>query len=128
VHRQEEGKNPVEWATRRSIWKSASAWGLVGVGIAVFFFLFFIVVNRFTPSPFWSVLDDLGQDIVFFVWPASFWLMATEGAGRLSAIEVVVMAVLANFVLYFLLGLMLTAAWRVWMRVGAKSKNRPLHG
>jgi len=40
--------------------------------------------------------------------------MATEGAGRVSTIEIVAMAVLANFVLYFLLGLILTAAWR-WL-------------
>jgi hypothetical protein len=98
----------------RSIWKTASVWGLVGVGVAVLFFLFFMLVNRPSPSPFLAGLRGFGQDIVLFVWPASFWLMATEGAGRVSTIEIVAMAVLANFVLYFLLGLILTAAWR-WL-------------
>ena len=103
----------------RSIWKIASVWGLVGVGIAVLFFLFFILVNRLSPGPFLASLHGFGQDIVLFVWPASFWLMATEGAGRLSTIAVVSVAVLANFVLYFLVGLTLTAAWRAGMRVVA---------
>ena len=112
----------------RSIWKTASVWGLSGVGIAVFFFLFFIVANTFPSSPFWRSLGNLGQDVVPFLWPASFWLMATEGAGRVGTIEVVAMAFLANFTIYFLLGLILTAAWRALVRVGANGKDRPLRG
>jgi putative effector of murein hydrolase LrgA (UPF0299 family) len=106
--------------TMRSIWKTASVWGLVGVGIAVLFFVFFTLADRLSPSPFSAGLRGFGQDIVLFVWPTSFWLMATEGAGRASTIEIVVMAVLANFVIYFLVGLVLTAAWRAWVRVSAK--------
>jgi putative effector of murein hydrolase LrgA (UPF0299 family) len=102
----------------RSIWKTASVWGLAGVGIAVLFFVFFTLADRLS---FLAGLRGFGQDIVLFFWPTSFWLMATEGAGRATTIEVVTMAVLGNFVIYFLVGLLLTAAWRVLKRFTAKS-------
>jgi putative effector of murein hydrolase LrgA (UPF0299 family) len=111
----------------RSIWKTASVWGLVGVGIPLLFMLGSSLLGRLLPSPLLTTLDGLRQDIELFVWPSSFWLMATEGAGRASTIEIVVMAILANFVIYFLVGLLLTAAWRA-LRVGAHAKDRPSHG
>jgi|SRR5579863_3523063 len=102
----------------RSIWKTASFWGLVGVGVAVLFFVFFTLADRLS---FLAGLRGFGQDIVLFFWPTSFWLMATEGAGRASTIEIAVMAILANFVVYFVVGLVLTAAWRVLKRFTGKS-------
>lgn len=96
----------------RSSLKAALTWGFVGVGIAMLFFLFFMLVNRLAPSPFLNELRGFGQDVVLFVWPASFWLMATEGAGLLATIEVVAIAVGANFVVYFLVGLVLTTLWK----------------
>jgi hypothetical protein len=112
--------------TRRSIWKVASVWGLVGFGIAVFFSLFFLLVNQFTgdvrvygtsPMPFWNALDELGQSVVLFVWPTSFWLMVIDDVRGRGAIVIWTMAVLGNFVLYFLVGLMLTAVWRGLVRI-----------
>jgi putative effector of murein hydrolase LrgA (UPF0299 family) len=101
----------------RSIWKTASIWGLVGVGVAVLFMLGASLLGLLHPSP---ALDGLRQDIELFVWPTSFWLMATEGAGRTTTVEIVVTAVLANFVVYFVVGLVLTAAWRALKRLTAK--------
>ena len=102
----------------RSIWKTASVWGLVGIGIAVLFFGFFTLADRLS---FLAGLSGFGQDIVLFFWPTSFWLMATEGAGRATTIEIVGMAVLANLIVYFVVGLVLTAAWRLLKRFTAKS-------
>ena len=102
----------------RSISKTASIWGVVGVGAAVLFMLGSSLLGLLHPSP---ALDGLRQDIELFIWPTSFWLMATEGAGRTTTIEIVVMSVLANFVVYFVVGLVLTAAWRILKRVTAKS-------
>lgn len=103
----------------RSIWKAASLWGLLGVGVAVLFFVFFTLADRLS---FLAGLRGFGQDIVLYVWPTSFLLMATEGAGRASTIEIVVTSVLANFVIYFLVGLLLTAAWRA-LRVGSHAQG-----
>ncbi len=108
----------------RSIWKTALIWGLVGLGVAVLFILGSSLLGLLHPSP---ALDGLRQDIELFVWPTSFWLMATEGAGRTTTIEIIIMAVLANSVIYFLFGLLLTAAWRA-LRMGANAKDRPSHG
>jgi hypothetical protein len=102
----------------RSIWKTALIWGVVGVGAAVIFMLGSSLLGLLHPSP---VLDGLRQEIELFVWPTSFWLMATEGAGRATTIEIVAMAVLANFVPYFVVGMVLTVAWRVLKRFTAKS-------
>jgi putative effector of murein hydrolase LrgA (UPF0299 family) len=102
----------------RSIWKTASIWGLVGVGVAVLFMLGSSLLGLFHPSP---ALDGLRQNIELFVWPTSFWLMATEEAGRMTTIEIVVVAVLANFIVYFIVGMVLTAAWRVLRRFTRKS-------
>jgi hypothetical protein len=106
----------------RSIWKTASVWGVVGMGAAVLFMLGSSLLGLLHPSP---VLDGLRQDLELFVWPTSFWLMATEGAGRATSIEIVVMAVLANFVLYFVVGLVLTAAWRALKRLTTKPNSNP---
>ncbi len=102
----------------RSIWKTASIWGVVGVGVAVLFMVGASLLRLLHPSP---ALDGLRQEIELFVWPTSFWLMATEGAGRAATIEIVVMAVLANFIVYFVVGMVLTAAWKLLKRIMAKS-------
>ena len=113
----------------RSIWKTASVWGLVGAGIPLLFMLVSCLIGFLRPSsPLLTALDGLRQDIELCVWPTSFWLMATEGAGRAATIEVVVMADLANFVIYFFVGLLLTAAWRALVRVGAIAKDKPTRG
>jgi putative effector of murein hydrolase LrgA (UPF0299 family) len=97
--------------------KRALIWGVIGVGVAVLFTLLSSLLELLHPSP---ALDVLRQDIELFVWPTSFWLMATEGAGRATAIEIVVMAVLGNFLVYFLVGLLLTSLWRVGRRLVAR--------
>lgn len=107
----------------RSIWRTASIWGVVGVGVAVLFMVGASLLGLLHPSP---ALDGLRQEIELFVWPTSFWLIATEGAGRATTIRILVMAVLANLVVYFVVGLVVTAAWRVVKRLAAKHspKNR----
>ena len=106
----------------RPIWKTASVWGLAGVGVAVLVFVFFTLADRLS---FQAGLRGFGQDIVLFFWPTSFWLMATEGAGRVTTIEIVILAVLANFVIYFLVGLLLTAAWRALRAAGKSTADDP---
>ena len=96
----------------RSILKTASAWGFVGIGIAVLFFSLLTLADHFT---FFVSLRGFAQDIVLLLWPSSFWLMATEGAGRVTAFGILAMALLANFVTYFVAGTLLTAAWR-WLK------------
>ena len=103
-----------------SIWKTASIWGAVGVGGAVLFMGGASLLGLLHPSP---ALDGLRQEIELFVWPTSFWLMATEGAGRATTIEIVVMAVLANFIPYFVVGLVLTAVSRISKRLAYQQRR-----
>ena len=90
----------------RSICKSAFLCGLAGIGIAVL-----VLVTR------------LSNEVVLVLWPTSFWLMATEGAGRSTTIEVVSVSILANFGLYFVLGLIFTAAYRKYKQVAPDSQS-----
>lgn len=101
----------------RSIWRTASIWGVAGVGVAVLFMLGSSILSLLHPSP---ALDGWRQNIELFVWPTSFWLTATEGAGHATTIEIVAMAVLANFIVYFVVGLVLAAAWRVLKHLKGK--------
>lgn len=102
----------------RTIWKIATLWGLGGFGIALLFFILFASADRYSQSQFLDSISRLGQDIVLFVWPTSFWLMATEGAGRVATAGVVSIAVISNFLVYFLVGLGMTSAWRALRWVG----------
>ena len=106
----------------RSIWKTALIWGIVGVGLAVIIMLGSSLLGLLHPS---AALDGLRQDIELFVWPTSFWLMATEGASSLTTVEIVLVAVLGNFVPYFLVGLLLTSVWKVGRKLTAHHPTAP---
>jgi len=94
----------------RSVLKAATIWGAVGFAVAVFFLL----VSHFT---------DALASVELVLWPGSFAFMALDSptATRLSWIEGTAFLVFTNIVLYFVVGLVLTAAWRVLRRVTAKS-------
>jgi putative effector of murein hydrolase LrgA (UPF0299 family) len=113
----------------RSVWKTALIWGVVGVGIPLLFTLGSGLLALLHPFPLFSALDGLREDVELFVWPTSFWLMATEGAGPATTVEIVLAAVLANCVVYLIVGLVLTAVWRRLKRVTARLKSsRPARG
>lgn len=58
------------------------------------------------------------QLAIVVVWPSSLWLLATDGIGGTPRAYLFVgMAVLANMILYAVLG---GAAWRVWRSLGAR--------
>jgi hypothetical protein len=94
----------------RSVLKAATIWGAVGFAVAVFFLL----VSHFT---------DALASVELVLWPSSFAFMALDNttATRLDWIRGTALLVFANIVLYFVVGLTLTAAWRVFKRLTAKS-------
>lgn len=93
----------------RSALKAATIWGAVGFAVAVFFML----ISHFT---------DALSSLELVLWPSSLGFMALDNptATRLNWIGGTAFLVVTNIVLYFVMGLMLTAAWRVYKRFAAK--------
>jgi hypothetical protein len=96
--------------TMRSALKAATIWGAAGFVVAILFLL----VSHFT---------DVLASVELILWPGSFAFMALDNptATRLGWTEGAAFLVFTNIVLYFVVGLVLTAAWRVLKRVMAKS-------
>ena|SRR5208337_17194 len=97
-------------STMHSVFKAALIWGVVGFAVSVLF----LVLSLFT--------DALAYVELIF-WPSSFAFMALDNstATRLDRVEGTAFLIFTNFVLYFVVGLVLTAAWRLLKRFMAKS-------
>lgn len=97
--------------------KKALIWGVVGVGIA----LIVLLVSLFTHA-------DALADIALVLWPGSFGLMALDNATttRLDWVGGTAFLILTNFVLYFVVGFLLTLAWKGLMRL--KGHGTPASG
>jgi hypothetical protein len=96
--------------------------GTVGSSIAVAFLLIYRVLEQFpaTQRRFQFALND----IRFYMWPSSILMMATEGIeGSLHAYLFVTIAVLANGLLYALLGVASWAFYRSMRNLGRKSQR-----
>lgn len=85
----------------RSALKMALLWGTVGIGLAVLFFLV-------------SLRTDALADLELVFWPSSFAFMALDNARstRLDWIEGTALLMFTNFVLYFIVGFLVTLAWK----------------
>lgn len=85
----------------RSILKVALLWGLVGIVLAIFFLLV-------------SLRTDVFSGLELVLWPSSFAFMALDNARstRIDWIEGTLLLVLTNFVVYFVVGLILNLGWR----------------
>lgn len=94
----------------RSVLKAATIWGAVGFAVAVFF----VLVSHFT---------DALAAAELVLWPSSFAFMALDNptATRLDWIAGTALLIFTNIVLYFVVGLALTTAWRGFKRLTAKS-------
>jgi hypothetical protein len=57
----------------------------------------------------WKILYPL-EHVIRVIWPASIWLMATDGIERTPAYLFIFMSVAANVILYAVVG---SAVWRL---------------
>ena len=92
------------------MFKRALIWGAVGFGIAVVLLL----VSLFTHA------NALAY-VALVLWPGSLGLMALDNptTTRLGWVEGTAFLILTNFVLYFVVGFVVTLAWRGLLRLRA---------
>ena len=88
--------------------KKALIWGVVGVGIA----LILLLVSLFTHA-------NVFADVALVLWPGSLGLMALDNATttRLDWVGGTAFLILTNFVLYFVLGFLVTLTWKGLMKL-----------
>lgn len=100
------------FAAMRSIFRTAFIWGCVGVAVAVFF----LGLSQFTHALAYV-------ELVF--WPGSFAFMALDNTTttRVGWAEGTAFLVATNFLLYFLVGLILTSIRRAWLRRGSQVRS-----
>ncbi len=81
--------------------KKALIWGIVGLGVAVIL----LIISLFTQALAYVEL---------VLWPASLAFMALDNATttRLDWVGGTAFLILTNFVLYFVVGLLVTVAWK----------------
>ncbi len=96
-------------STMRSVFKAALIWGAVGFAMAVFFFVL-------------SLLTDALAYVELVFWPSSFAFMALDNstATRLDRVEGTAFLIFTNFVLYFLVGFVLTLGWKTVRKMAAR--------
>ena len=89
----------------RSVLKASLIWGFAGLVLAVFFF----VVGFFTHA-----LDHAQ----LILWPSSFALMALDNpaATRFEWVRGSTLLILTNFLLYFVVGWLVSFIWRLCIR------------
>lgn len=99
--------------------KRALIWGAVGVGVA----LVVLLVSLFTHA-------NALADVALALWPGSFGLMALDSAAttRLDWVGGTAFLVLTNFVLYFIVRLMVTLAWEALTKLRAHTPPAPRLG
>jgi hypothetical protein len=92
-----------------SIFKAALIWGAVGLAVAVCFFLL-------------SLLTDAMAYVELVLWPSSFAFMALDNstATRLDRVEGTAFLIFTNFVLYFVVGFVLTLGWKTVRKMAAR--------
>ncbi len=49
----------------------------------------------------------------FYLWPSSFMMLATQNAPAPNTIVILVISILANVLLYSIIGVMVGGAWKV---------------
>ena len=86
----------------RSILKRSLLWGAIGSGFAILYF------------PMAAIDWRWGHVAVFLLCPTSFAFMAVDKPvlTALDWLRAITFLVLTNFALYFLVGLVLTSAWK----------------
>ncbi len=102
----------MRFAATRSVLRKAVIWGLVGLGVAIFFLL---------ASTFTHALSSL--QLIF--WPTSLAFMALDNATttRTEWVEGAAFLAFTNFALYFLVGLILTCLWRAGSRLASRGAS-----
>jgi hypothetical protein len=87
---------------------SFTRWLMISAGLGLVAPIVWIVALQGAGSGF---IPDRLQSVLEVAWPSSFWLMATDGIeGSPSAYAFILMAVVANVILYSVFG---SAVWLV---------------
>ena len=95
----------------RSLLKTALMWGVIGIAVGLFLDAINFVID--TPRFFTDRFGSYANHPMVDFWPASIMLMGLEYAhSTTTVIEVFAAALVLNFLLYFLIGLLLTLIWR----------------
>jgi len=89
-------------------------WLIISAGLGLFAPIVWYVAQRFAGG----LVPERLERVLRVVWPSSLWLLATDGIeGTPRAYKFVLMAVVANILLYGVLG---SAVWSVRHFVSAK--------
>ena len=97
---------------------SFSRWLLVSAGLGLLAPVVWVLAHSFLGD---NAIDPLERGILV-VWPSSFWLLATDGIeGTPKAYVFILMAVVANVILYGVLG---SAVWSVTHFVGVRGRRK----
>ena len=101
----------------RSVLKTALAWGVVGFTLACFFFVLSLVTHALAYV-----------ELIF--WPSSFAFMALDNptATRLDWVEGTAFLIFTNFVLYFVVGFVLTLGWKALRKMATHHRTASQSG
>jgi Na+/citrate or Na+/malate symporter len=114
VRSQREKQNQT-WATRHFASKFALRFGFLGLGIAaVLFVLALLNVGKSSPQ---------ADCLWFALWPASLWFMAFDNAPKGTVLLITVLAFIANFLLYFIAGLIIACILKIAKRILSRQKS-----
>jgi hypothetical protein len=127
LRRRAPSGNPVgtkTWPAMKS-YRSESLLRFLGIYALVGFFvpvilLVFQLLLRASEAPSQDRFEFLSR-IYIFLWPSSFWLMATDGFRDLGSILIFVMSIVANVLLYIIVGL---AIWAIMSLFKKKLRER----
>jgi hypothetical protein len=90
----------------RSVLKSSFIWGLIGLAVAVFFWVAWDSIGI-------PALIDIPVPLGLILWPGSLGFMADgESPGPLLHALDVSVVIFTNFVWYFVVGFVLTLVWK----------------
>ena len=92
--------------------RRALIWGAVGVGVSVLLLLVSLLPLR----------TDAFAGLELILWPSSFAFMALDNATstRLDWIEGTAFLMLTNFVMYFVVGFLVTLFWKGVLRLRSR--------
>lgn len=85
------------------MWRFVGLFSLAGVGTPIFFLGFWWGLNKIGVEPHFFLTFKL-ETIQTLIWPSSFFLMATEGQTLQATIQVILLSVAVNVLLYTLIG------------------------
>ena len=104
----------------RSLLKASLIWGVIGVATSALLYAINYVTD--TQRFFSTQLGSYANHAMVDFWPASIMLLGLEYThSTATVIEVFVTALALNFLLYSLVGVLLTLIWRAAKKVIANS-------